>query len=86
MKIENDYKSLPILGESRTTVCVTLYDLLKEIRDCHVVSLSDRKNEFVARGIDSTNVSVLPCGIDIDLYTLDEMMFSIQIDLLLLER
>ena len=41
--------------------------------ESHVVSLSDRiKKEFVARGIDSTNVSVLPCGIDTDLYTLDE--------------
>ena len=41
--------------------------------ESHVVSLSDRiKKEFIARGIDSTNVSVLPCGIDTDLYTLDE--------------
>ena len=51
---------------------VFLYDLLKR-SESHVVSLSDRiKKEFVARGIDSTNVSVLPCGIDTDLYTLDE--------------
>ena len=51
---------------------VFLYDLLKR-SESHVVSLSDRiKKEFVARGIDSTNVSILPCGIDTDLYTLDE--------------
>ena len=43
---------------------VFLYDLLKN-SDCHIVSLSDRiKEEFVRRGIDSTDVSVLPCGID----------------------
>ena len=51
---------------------VFLYDLLNK-SESHVVSLSDRiKKEFVARGIDSTNVSVLPCGIDTELYTLDE--------------
>ena len=49
-----------------------LYDLLKN-SGCHVVSLSDRiKDEFVRRGIDGTNVSVLPCGIDTELYTLDD--------------
>ena len=51
---------------------VFLYDLLKN-SGSHVVSLSDRiKEEFVRRGIDGTDVSVLPCGIDTDLYTLDE--------------
>ena len=51
---------------------VFLYDLLKN-SGSHVVSLSDRiKKEFVRRGIDSTDVSVLPCGIDTDLYTLDD--------------
>ena len=49
-----------------------LYDLLKDSQS-HIVSLSDRiKEEFVRRGIDSTDVSVLPCGIDTDLYTLDD--------------
>ena len=58
--------------ENPETQYVFLYDLLKR-SESHVVSLSDRiKKEFVARGIDSTNVSVLPCGIDTDLYTLDE--------------
>ena len=51
---------------------VFLYDLLKN-SGCHVVSLSDRiKEEFVRRGIGSTDVSVLPCGIDTELYTLDD--------------
>ena len=51
---------------------VFLYELLKN-SGSHVVSLSDRiKEEFVRRGIDSTNVSVLPCGIDTELYTLDD--------------
>ena len=51
---------------------VFLYDLLKN-SDCHIVSLSDRiKEEFVRRDIDGTNVSVLPCGIDTELYTLDD--------------
>ena len=51
---------------------IFLYDLLKN-SGSHVVSLSDRiKKEFVRRGIDSTDVSVLPCGIDTDLYTLDD--------------
>lgn len=48
---------------------VFLYDLLKNSQS-HVVSLSDRiKAEFIRRGIES--VSVLPCGIDTDLYSLD---------------
>ena len=51
---------------------VFLYELLKN-SGSHVVSLSDRiKEEFVRRGIDSTDVSVLPCGIDTELYTLDD--------------
>ena len=49
-----------------------LYDLLKNSQS-HIVSLSDRiKKEFVRRGIDSTNVSVLPCAIDTDAYTIDD--------------
>jgi len=49
-----------------------LYGYLKD-SGCHIVSLSDRiKEEFVRRDIDGTNVSVLPCGIDTELYTLDE--------------
>ena len=51
---------------------VFLYDLLKNSQS-HIVSLSDRiKKEFVRRGIDSTNVSVLPCAIDTDAYTIDD--------------
>ena len=43
---------------------VFLYDLLKN-SGSHIVSLSDRiKEEFVRRGSNSTDVSVLPCGID----------------------
>ena len=49
-----------------------LYDLLKN-SDAHIVCLSDRiEKEFVNRGCDSTNVSILPCGIDVDLYSIDE--------------
>ena len=51
---------------------VFLYDLLKN-SGSHVVSLSDRiKDEFVRRGHDDDNISVLPCGIDTELYTLDD--------------
>ena len=51
---------------------VYLYELLKN-SGCHIISLSDKiKDEFVRRGIDGTNVSVLPCGIDTKAYTLDE--------------
>ena len=51
-----------------------LYDLLKDSKS-HIVSLSDRiKDEFVRRGID--DVSVLPCGIEIDLYSLDDVVYS----------
>jgi len=51
-----------------------LYDLLKDSKS-HIVSLSDRiKDEFVRRGID--DVSVLPCGIEIDLYSLDDVVHS----------
>jgi len=49
-----------------------LYDLL---RDCggHVVSLSDRiKESLIERDIPEENISVLPCAIDVDLYTLDQ--------------
>ena len=49
-----------------------LYGYLKD-SGAHIVSLSDRiKEEFVRRDIDSTDVSVLPCGIDTELYTLDD--------------
>ena len=51
-----------------------LYDLLKDSKS-HIVSLSDRiKDEFVRRGID--DVSVLPCGIETDLYSLDDVVHS----------
>ena len=51
---------------------VFLYDLLKGTGS-HIVSLSDRiKDEFVRREIPEKDVSVLPCGIDTDLYSLDE--------------
>ena len=51
--------------------CVFLYDFLKNSQS-HIVSLSDRiKTEFIRRGIDGTNVSVLPCGIDTQSYALD---------------
>lgn len=49
-----------------------LYDLLNT-SESHIVCLSDRiKKEFLQRGSDSTNVSVLPCGIDVDSYSIDE--------------
>ncbi len=51
-----------------------LYDLLKDSKS-HIVSLSDRiKDEFIRRGID--DVSVLPCGIETDLYSLDDVVHS----------
>ena len=51
--------------------CVFLYDLLKGC-GAHIISLSDRiKKSFISRGIDSDNLSVLPCGIDIKSYSLD---------------
>ena len=49
-----------------------LYGLLNS-SESHIVCLSDRiKKEFLHRGSDSTNVSVLPCGIDVDSYSIDE--------------
>ena len=49
-----------------------LYDLLNR-SESHIVCLSDRiEKEFLHRGSDSTNVSILPCGIDVDLYSIDE--------------
>ena len=51
-----------------------LYDLLKDSKS-HIVSLSDRiRDEFIRRGID--DVSVLPCGIETDLYSLDDVVHS----------
>ena len=51
-----------------------LYDLLKDSKS-HIVSLSDRiRDEFIRRGID--DVSVLPCGIETDLYSLDDVVYS----------
>ena len=51
-----------------------LYDLLKD-SESHIVSLSDRiRDEFIRRGID--DVSVLPCGIETDLYSLDDVVHS----------
>ena len=51
-----------------------LYDLLKDSQS-HIVSLSDRiRDEFIRRGID--DVSVLPCGIETNLYSLDDVVHS----------
>ena len=51
---------------------VFLYDLLKNSKS-HIVCLSDRiEKEFLHRGNDSTDVSILPCGIDVSLYSIDE--------------
>ena len=51
-----------------------LYDLLKDSKS-HIVSLSDRiRDEFIRRGID--DVSVLPCGIETNLYSLDDVVHS----------
>tara|TARA_B100000427_G_scaffold311753_1_gene302663 strand:- start:820 stop:1755 length:936 start_codon:yes stop_codon:yes gene_type:complete len=48
-----------------------LYDLLKN-SGSHIISLSDRiKNALISRGISNDNISILPCGIETDLYTLD---------------
>ena len=49
-----------------------LYDLL---RDCggHVISLSDGiKQSLINRDIPEENISVLPCAIDVDSYTIDQ--------------
>ena len=57
---------------------VFLFDLLKN-SGSHIVCLSDRiEKEFLDRGNDGTNVSILPCGIDIDSYHIDEkdILFS----------
>ena len=55
---------------------IFLYDLLKN-SGAHIISLSDRiKKEFINRDIKSTNISVLPCGIDTDLYSLDDVVYS----------
>lgn len=49
-----------------------LYDLLKNC-ESHIVCLSDNiKNEFVNRGVDEVDLSVLPCGIDVNSYAFDE--------------
>ena len=51
---------------------IFLFDLLKT-SGSHIVCLSDRiQKEFLDRGNDSTNVSILPCGIDIDSYFIDD--------------
>ena len=51
---------------------VFLYDLLKNSQS-HIVCLSDRiEKEFLNRGNDIDNLSVLPCGIDTDSYSMDE--------------
>ena len=50
---------------------VFLYDLLKN-SGSHIVSLSDRiRDEFVRRDIPENQISILPCGIDTDLYSID---------------
>ena len=51
---------------------VFLFDLLNK-SGSHIVCLSDRiKNEFLDRNVSSTNVSILPCGIDVNSYQIDE--------------
>tara|TARA_B100000927_G_C16405915_1_gene445302 strand:+ start:84 stop:1022 length:939 start_codon:yes stop_codon:yes gene_type:complete len=51
---------------------VFLFDLLNK-SGSHIVCLSDRiKNEFLNRNVSSTNVSILPCGIDVNSYQIDE--------------
>ena len=51
---------------------VFLYDLLKNSKS-HIVCLSDRiEKEFLHRGNNSNHLSVLPCGIDVDSYSIDE--------------
>ena len=51
---------------------IFLYKLLKD-SGSHIVCLSDRiKNEFLNRGIDNQDVSILPCGIDTSSYSIDE--------------
>ena len=51
---------------------VFLYDLLKNSKS-HIVCLSDRiEKEFLQRGNNSNHLSVLPCGIDVDSYSIDE--------------
>lgn len=50
---------------------VFLYDLLKGTGS-HIVSLSDRiKDAFVSRDIPADDISVLPCGIDTEMYSMD---------------
>ena len=49
-----------------------LYDILKEC-GAHNVVLSDRiKNQFLQRGFYEKDISILPCGIDVNQYVLDE--------------
>lgn len=51
--------------------CIFLYDLLKNCNS-HIISLSDRiKSALVLRGIKENNISVLPCGIDTEKYSID---------------
>ena len=51
---------------------VFLYDLLKNSKS-HIVCLSDRiEKEFLHRGNNTNHLSVLPCGIDVDSYSIDE--------------
>jgi glycosyltransferase involved in cell wall biosynthesis len=49
-----------------------LYDLLKN-SESHIVCLSDQiKDECVKRGMAKDDMSVVPCGIDTELYAIDE--------------
>ena len=57
--------------ESPEPSCVFLYDLLKEC-DSHIISLSNRiKDALINQGISETNISVLPCGIETEKYSID---------------
>lgn len=49
-----------------------LYNLLKEC-GAHNIVLSDRiKKEFLFRGFSDNEISILPCGIDVNLYAIDK--------------
>ena len=51
--------------------CLFLYDILKNCQS-HIISLSDRiKKSLVDIGIEENNISILPCGIDTELYSID---------------
>lgn len=58
--------------ENPESNCLWIYDYLKNCQS-HIISLSDRiKDEFIRRGIQKNIISVLPCGIETKLYSIDE--------------